>query len=147
MRRNLQNQSVPMVVHRIASHVVSDCTLTNQFHHIIGSVSIGKCLARRSFEPELRPISSPRDQMRTPWWNGACHGSPWDSTDWDLSPCFEVTTLSLVPVLILAIFGGLEFPKLATRFKNDDNLPQKGGKPALATKLVSHNRLMLQLLA
>lgn len=74
-----------------------------------------------------------------PWWNAACRAPPISAHDWDFSPCFEDTTLSLLPVVILAAIGGAAFPRLATQLKQRD-VPLNGdktrGKSALAVKLV-----------
>lgn len=70
-----------------------------------------------------------------PWWNAACSQPPFATDSWDLSPCFQQTTLSLVPLVLLAVVGGLAFPSLATRYRNGDH-PEKGGKGAYSVKLV-----------
>jgi hypothetical protein len=73
--------------------------------------------------------------MANPWWNPACSSSPYSADTWDLTPCFQATTLSLVPFAVLGIVGSLAFPSLAYRYKNNDK-PEKGGKSAYGVKIV-----------
>lgn len=70
-----------------------------------------------------------------PFWNPFCHSSPYSTGTWDFTPCFQDTTLSLIPFVLLGVVGGLAFPGLATRYKKGER-PEKGGKDAYAVKLV-----------
>ncbi|GAA5971441.1 hypothetical protein JCM11641_008352 [Rhodosporidiobolus odoratus] len=70
------------------------------------------------------------------WYNPFCPNPPFDTDTWDLSPCFQQSTLALLPTLLLALVGGSAFPKLWSRYKRGETerLPT-AGKAAYAAKL------------
>ncbi|KAK4056218.1 hypothetical protein OIO90_002659 [Microbotryomycetes sp. JL221] len=71
---------------------------------------------------------------RDAWWNAACHGRPFNERDWDFSTCFQDTTLSLVPVIVLVASGSMQFWRLLQQHRRGDK-PEQGGRRAYATKL------------
>lgn len=70
-----------------------------------------------------------------PWWNPVCSDYPFSEEHWDFTPCFEATVVQLLPILLLAIGGGLGFPKLLRRFRSGER-PEQGGRSAYVVKLV-----------
>ncbi|GAA6005323.1 hypothetical protein JCM10207_002938 [Rhodosporidiobolus poonsookiae] len=69
--------------------------------------------------------------------NPFCPHQPiYDPNNWALADCFASTSLTLIPVLTLAVVGGLAFPGLWKRYKagERERLP-KEGKAALGLKL------------
>ncbi|KAM0749801.1 hypothetical protein T439DRAFT_39861 [Meredithblackwellia eburnea MCA 4105] len=70
-----------------------------------------------------------------PWWNPVCAGTPYSDSTWDFTQCFEASVISLVPVIVLCLVGGLQYPQLRKQF-NSQNHPESGGKDAYALKLL-----------
>ena len=69
------------------------------------------------------------------WWDPFCHAAPYDPLRFDLSACFEDSTLALVPVVILAA-GAAGSSRLVRQYLQGER-PEKGGQGAYAVKLVS----------
>ena len=69
------------------------------------------------------------------WWDPFCSTAPHDPVRFDLSSCFEDSTLALVPVAVLAL-GAAASVKIVKRYLAGER-PEKGGKGAYAIKLVS----------
>ncbi|SCV73559.1 BQ2448_7485 [Microbotryum intermedium] len=70
----------------------------------------------------------------TPWWSPVCSDPPFSADDWDLSPCVE-SELSLIPVLVLALIGGLVFPRLWRLYRAGERY-ERGGRAAYTLKQV-----------
>lgn len=73
------------------------------------------------------------------WWTPFCTGLPYDPLRFDLTECAEDSTLSLAPVVIVAIGAAVTASSLVQRYSAGDR-PEKGGKGAYALKLVSRSR-------
>lgn len=71
------------------------------------------------------------------WLNPVCHRPIYDEANWDLDRCFQATTLTLLPTVVLAVTGAFSFPALWRRYKHGERerLP-KEGKSSYAVKLV-----------
>lgn len=69
------------------------------------------------------------------WISPFCDDAFRPEPEWDLTPCFQTTTLQSLPVLILLSVGGIEFYELASRWRSGDR-PEKGGIAAYRIKLV-----------
>ncbi|POY70789.1 hypothetical protein BMF94_6201 [Rhodotorula taiwanensis] len=70
------------------------------------------------------------------WLNPVCHRPIYDEANWDLDRCFQATTLTLLPTVVLAVTGAFTFPALWRRYKHGERerLP-KEGKSSYAAKL------------
>lgn len=73
------------------------------------------------------------------WFNPFCSGSAFSTSRFDLSPCFQTTIIGSIPIVILALAGGLEFYDLYPKWRRGDR-PERGGKAAFRIKVVSTYR-------
>lgn len=71
------------------------------------------------------------------WLNPVCHRGIYNPATWDLDLCFQATTLTLLPIAVLAVVGGVEFPALWRRYVHGERERlSRQGKAAYALKLV-----------
>lgn len=72
------------------------------------------------------------------WYNPLCNHA-YDVERWDLTVCFQTTTLALLPILVLFLSGSTEFFSVWAAYTSG-NRPEKGGVAAYRLKLVSWSR-------
>ncbi|GAA5929198.1 hypothetical protein JCM1841_006231 [Sporobolomyces salmonicolor] len=78
------------------------------------------------------------------WWNSFCSEPPFDPVNWDIRPCTQATTLSLIPTLVLFIVGGHAFPGLWRRYRSGETRQlSRQGKAAYGLKLALLAALVL----
>ncbi|BGP13132.1 hypothetical protein JCM10213v2_001051 [Rhodosporidiobolus nylandii] len=72
----------------------------------------------------------------TEWYNPFCPSRAYDPDTWDLAPCFQATSVAALPVVLLAVAGGAQFPGLWTRYKaGQRERLSKEGKAVYGLKL------------
>ncbi|BGP53294.1 hypothetical protein JCM8202v2_000853 [Rhodotorula sphaerocarpa] len=70
-------------------------------------------------------------------YEGVCHRGIYNPATWDLDLCFQATTLTLLPIAVLAVAGGVEFPALWRRYVHGERERlSRQGKAAYALKLI-----------
>lgn len=75
------------------------------------------------------------EPMGREWFSPFCDQAFKPEPEWDLTPCFQSTSVASVPIIILILAGSVQFIELLARYRAGDR-PEKGGIAAYRFKLV-----------
>lgn len=75
------------------------------------------------------------DLVAREWYSPLCDSAFKPDPEWDLTACFQTTTVASIPIIILISAGLLEFIELQAKYRAGAR-PEKGGVAAYRVKLV-----------